>query len=142
MTVWIESRKIRKESIEKRIEYAGDVNTIQKQGATELFINKHNIEIYDIAHARGITIAKKFVIFDETQNSSNATIKLIGTRIGEDSRIVFLGDYAQIDHPYLTKFRNGLVTLLKKAQNNDFLAGIQLRQTIRSDIAAWFQENL
>ena len=94
-----------------------------------------------IAHARGITIGKKFVIFDEAQNASNATIKLIGTRMGEESKIVFLGDWAQIDHPYLSKFRNGAVTLLKKALNSDFVAGIQLKQTIRSDIAKWFGDN-
>jgi PhoH-like ATPase len=41
----------------------------------------------------------------------------------------------------LTKYRNGLVSLLKKAQKDNFLGGIQLRQTIRSDIAGWFQEN-
>ncbi len=134
--------QIQKESFAKKVEYSGDVNTIQKQAATEYFINKHNIEIVDIAHARGITIAKKFVIFDEAQNASNGTIKLIGTRMGNESRIVFLGDWAQIDHPYLTKQRNGLVTLLKKAQTNDFIAGIQLKHTIRSDIANWFQENL
>lgn len=134
--------KMRKESINKRIEYAGDVNTVQRQAATELFMNRHNIEVYDIAHARGITIAKKFVIFDEVQNASNATVKLIGTRIGEDSRIVFLGDWAQIDHPYLSKFRNGLVTMLKKAKDDDFVAGIQLRHTIRSEVAGWFQQNL
>ncbi len=133
--------KMRKESFNNRIEYPGDVNTIQRLNATENFISKHNIEIYDIAHARGITIAKKFVIFDEVQNSSNATVKLIGTRMGSEARIAFLGDWAQIDHPYLTKFRNGLVSLLKKAQKDDFIAGIQLKQTIRSEIAGWFQEN-
>ncbi|MFW6308152.1 MAG: PhoH family protein, partial [Campylobacterales bacterium] len=74
--------------------------------------------------------------------SSNATAKLIGTRIGEDSRIVFLGDWAQIDHPYLSKFRNGLVTMLKKAKEDDFVSGIQLRHTIRSEVAGWFQKNL
>lgn len=133
--------KIQKESFEKRIEYAGDVNSIQKESATEHFIKKHNIEVYDIAHARGITIAKKFVIFDEAQNASNATIKLIGTRMGEDSKIAFLGDWQQIDHPYLTRYRNGLNTLLKKALGDNFIGGVQLKQTIRSDIANWFQEN-
>lgn len=133
--------KLQKESIAKKIEYHGDVNSIYSKEATEYFIQKHNIEIMDIAHARGISIAKKFVIFDEAQNASNATIKLVGTRMGGESRIVFLGDPAQIDHPYLSKHRNGLVSLLKKAKNDNFLAGIQLKQTIRSEIAGWFEEN-
>lgn len=133
--------KMRANSFNKRVEYSGDVNTIHRQSATETFIEKHNIEVYDIAHARGITISKKFVIFDEVQNASNGTVKLMGTRVGEDSRIAFLGDWAQIDHPYLSKYRNGLVSLLKKSQKNDFISGIQLHHTIRSDIAGWFQEN-
>ncbi|PAF41190.1 PhoH family protein [Helicobacter sp. 11S03491-1] len=133
--------RLQEQSLAKRIEYHGDVNTIQKKDATEYFLQKHNIEIIDIAHARGITIGKKFVIFDEVQNASNATVKLIGTRIGEGSRILFLGDWAQIDHPYLSKFRNGAVSLLQKALQDNILAGIQLRQTIRSDIAAYFGES-
>lgn len=133
--------RLQEQSLAKRIEYRGEVNGIQKQDATEYFLQKHKIEIVDIAHARGITIGNKFVIFDEAQNASNATIKLIGTRIGEGSRIVFLGDWAQIDHPYLTKFRNGALSLLSKALKDDFIAGIQLRQTIRSDVASWFGEH-
>ncbi|PAF47245.1 phosphate starvation-inducible protein PhoH [Helicobacter sp. 12S02232-10] len=132
--------RLQEQSLAKKIEYRGDVNTIEKRDATEYFLQKHHIEIVDIAHARGITIGKKFVIFDEVQNASNATVKLIGTRIGEKSRVLFLGDWAQIDHPYLTKFRNGAVSLLQKALQDDILAGIQLRQTIRSDIAAYFGE--
>ncbi|CAM3390200.1 PhoH family protein [Helicobacter labetoulli] len=133
--------KLQESSLAKRIEYRGEVNGIQKQAATEYFIQKHNIEIVDIAHARGISIGNKFVIFDEVQNASNATIKLIGTRIGQGSKIVFLGDWAQIDHPYLSKFRNGALSLLSKALKDDFIAGIQLRQTIRSEVASWFGEN-
>lgn len=128
-------------SMKNYIEYRGDVNTIHKEDATEYFLKKHNIQVVDIAHARGITIRKKFVIFDEVQNASNATIKLIGTRLGEDSKIVFLGDWAQIDHPFLSKFRNGAVSLLQKALSEDIIAGIQLRQTIRSSVAQWFGES-
>ncbi|TLD96563.1 phosphate starvation-inducible protein PhoH [Helicobacter jaachi] len=133
--------KLQEHSLAKCIEYRGDVSGIQKRDATEYFLQKHKIEIVDIAHARGISIGNKFVIFDEVQNASNATIKLIGTRIGEGSKIVFLGDWAQIDHPYLSKFRNGALSLLSKALKDDFIAGIQLRQTIRSDVASWFGAN-
>ncbi|WP_408941430.1 PhoH family protein [Helicobacter sp. MIT 99-5507] len=134
--------KLQESSLAKRIEYSGDVNTIEKRDATEYFIKKHNIEVMDIAHARGVSIARKFVIFDEAQNAQDSTIKLIGTRIAQDCKIVFLGDWKQIDHPYLSKFRNGAVTLLQKAQNSDFISGIQLKNTIRSDIAQWFEENM
>lgn len=132
--------KMQKESLAKRIEYRGEAKNQQRAEATEYFMKKHNITIIDIAHARGITISRKFVIFDEVQNASNATVKLIGTRIGEESRIVFLGDIKQIDHPYLSRNRNGLATLLKLASMDNYLAAIKLKQTIRSEIASWFED--
>jgi len=69
-------------------------------------------------------------------------LKLIGTRIGKGSKLVLMGDFRQVDHPYLTKNRNALVAMLKKAEEDDSIAAIQLRNTIRSDIANWFQENI
>ena len=131
---------MQKESFAKRIEYRGENKGEQRAEATEYFMKKHNISIIDIAHARGITISRKFVIFDEVQNASNATVKLIGTRMGEESRIVFLGDLKQIDHPYLSRNRNGLATLLKIASSDDYIAAINLKQTIRSEIAGWFED--
>jgi PhoH-like ATPase len=95
----------------------------------------------DIAHLRGTTISRKFVIIDEAQNMTNATLKLIGTRMGDETRLVVMGDPGQIDHPFLSKRRNALVSLLNKAQHNNFIAGIQLRHTIRSQVADWFDKN-
>lgn len=132
---------LQSQSLAKRIEYRGEAKSIEKEEATEYFLQKHKIEVVDIAHARGITISNKFVIFDEVQNASNATLKLIGTRIGDNSRICFLGDWKQIDHPFLSKFRNGAVSLLQKALHHDKIAGIQLKQVIRSEVATFFEEN-
>ncbi len=70
------------------------------------------------------------------------TLKLIGTRVGKGSIIILMGDYRQVDHPYLTKNRNALVKMLQKAKENDKIAAIQLTKTIRSEIASWFQENI
>lgn len=130
-----------KYSLDARVEYTGNTNSTKKENATEVFMKKYNIETMDIAHLRGTTISRKFVIIDEAQNMANATLKLIGTRMGEETRMVVMGDPAQIDHPFLSRRRNALVTLLNKAQNSNFIAGIQLRHTIRSEIAEWFGKN-
>jgi PhoH-like ATPase len=131
-----------KHSIEAQIEFTGNTNSTKRENATELFMTKYNIEVMDIAHMRGTTISRKFVIIDEAQNMTNATMKLIGTRMGDETRLVIMGDPHQIDHPFLSKRRNALVTMLNKAQHSDFLAGIQLRHTIRSEVANWFDKNL
>ena len=129
------------QSLAKRIEYRGESRGIDKEEATQLFLHKHRIQVMDIAHARGVNLHNKFVIFDEVQNASDATIKLIGTRLGEGSRLVFLGDYNQIDHPYLSRLRNGALSLLSRALEDDAIFGLQLRHTIRSKIARWFDKN-
>ena len=128
-------------SIDSQIEYTGNVNSVKRENSTELFMVNYNIEVMDIAHMRGTTISRKFVIIDEAQNMTNATLKLIGTRMGNETRLAVMGDTRQIDHPFLSKKRNALVTLLNKAQNSDFVAGIQLRLTIRSEVANWFDKN-
>lgn len=130
-----------KRSIDARVEYTGNTNSVKRENATETFMKKYNIEVMDIAHMRGTTISRKFVIIDEAQNMTNATLKLIGTRMGEETRLVVMGDPGQIDHPFLSKRRNALVTLLNKAQHNNFIGGIQLRHTIRSNVADWFDKN-
>ena len=130
-----------KYSIESQIEYTGNTNSIKRENATESFMAKYNIEVMDIAHLRGTTISKKYVIIDEAQNMTNATMKLIGTRMGDETRLVIMGDPNQIDHPFLSKRRNALVTMLNKAHHSHFVAGIQLHHTIRSEIANWFDKH-
>jgi len=131
-----------KHSIESQVEYTGNTNSVKRENATEIFMTKNNIEVMDIAHLRGTTISRKLVIIDEAQNMTSATLKLIGTRMGEETRLVIMGDSNQIDHPFLSKRRNALVDLMHKAQNHDFIAGVQLRHTIRSEVANWFDKNL
>lgn len=108
---------------------------------TEQFMKDNCIEIMDIAHIRGITLSNTYLIIDEGQNMSDATLQLIGTRAGKNTKIVLLGDFRQVDHPYLSKNRNALVTMLQKAQKDNSIAAIQLQKTIRSEVAAWFQDN-
>ena len=132
---------MKKRSIDSQVEYTGNINSMKQETATESFMVKHNIEVMDIAHLRGTTISKKFVIIDEAQNLTSATLKLIGTRMGDETRLVVMGDPNQIDHPFLSKRRNALVALLQKAKTENYIAGVQLRHTIRSEIANWFDKN-
>jgi len=115
---------------------------INKNEETEKIIKDYNISITDIAHARGITISNKIVIFDEVQNAPNSILKLIGTRLGDNSPIILMGDFKQVDHPYLSKEKNALVTMLRLAEKSNDIAAIQLKSTVRSEVAEWFEQNL
>jgi len=133
--------QMKEHSFDPHVEFSGDTNSIKEENATSAFMEKYNIEVMDLAHLRGTTISKKFVIIDEAQNMTHATLKLLGTRMGEGTKLAVLGDINQIDHPFLSKRRNALVALLQKAEKDHFVAGIILRHTIRSQTADWFDKN-
>lgn len=57
------------------------------------------IEVAPLAFMRGRTLANAFVILDEAQNTSPVQMKMLLTRIGENSRLVVTGDLSQIDLP-------------------------------------------
>jgi phosphate starvation-inducible PhoH-like protein len=55
------------------------------------------IEIAPLAFMRGRTLNEAFVVLDEAQNTTNAQMKMLLTRIGEKSKAVITGDITQID---------------------------------------------
>jgi phosphate starvation-inducible PhoH-like protein len=76
------------------------IGNFEKIIGKELYLklNESNqIEILPIAYLRGVNIDNAIVIIDETQNISIENIRTILTRLGDNSKMVFLGDVKQID---------------------------------------------
>jgi len=59
------------------------------------------VEIEALCFIRGRSIARRFFILDEAQQLTPHEVKTIITRISEGSKIVLIGDPAQIDNPYV-----------------------------------------
>lgn len=57
------------------------------------------IEIAPLAFMRGRTLSKAFVILDEAQNTTVVQMKMLLTRLGENSKMAITGDLTQIDLP-------------------------------------------
>ena len=57
------------------------------------------IEVAPLAFMRGRTLSNAFVILDEAQNTTAVQMKMILTRLGENSRMVVTGDLSQVDLP-------------------------------------------
>jgi phosphate starvation-inducible PhoH-like protein len=57
------------------------------------------IEIAPLAFMRGRTLSASYVIIDEAQNTTPVQMKMVLTRLGQDSRMVITGDLSQIDLP-------------------------------------------
>jgi PhoH-like ATPase len=61
------------------------------------------VEIEALAFIRGRSIARRFFILDEAQQLTPHEVKTVITRISEGSKIVLIGDPAQIDNPYVAR---------------------------------------
>jgi phosphate starvation-inducible PhoH-like protein len=57
------------------------------------------IEISPLAYMRGRTFKNAFVIADEMQNATPSQMKMLLTRLGDNSRMVVTGDLNQADRP-------------------------------------------
>jgi PhoH-like ATPase len=80
-----------------------------------LTIDKKVLEFLPLNFIRGMNIDNSYVIIDETQNFSRQEMRVILSRMGENTRCVCLGDVDQIDNSFLNKSNNGLNWIVKLA---------------------------
>ncbi len=72
------------------------------------------IRVKSLNFMRGRTFLRKFIIIDEAQNLSAHQMKTLITRAGPGSKVVCLGNIAQIDSPYLTETTSGLTYVVDR----------------------------
>ena len=74
----------------------------------EYMVKEQVIEITPLAFCRGRTFKNSFIIADEMQNATPNQLKMLMTRIGENSKIIITGDIEQTDRK---THENGLLDL-------------------------------
>ncbi|MDQ0244006.1 PhoH-like ATPase [Bacillus fengqiuensis] len=94
-----------------------------------------SIEVEALTYIRGRSIPDQFIIIDEAQNLTKHEVKTILTRVGERSKIVLMGDPAQIDHPYLDEYNNGLTYVVEKFKDQKISGHVNLVKGERSALA-------
>ncbi|KMK96646.1 PhoH family protein [Rossellomorea marisflavi] len=94
-----------------------------------------SIEVEALTYIRGRSIPDQFIIIDEAQNLTKHEVKTILTRVGERSKIVLMGDPAQIDHPYLDEYNNGLTYVVEKFKDQQIAGHVRLMKGERSGLA-------
>ena len=77
----------------------------------QALIEEKVIEIAPLGYMRGRTFKNSWIVADEMQNSTMSQMKMLLTRLGENSRLVITGDLDQFDRP---DERNGLEDFLDK----------------------------
>jgi len=108
----------------------------QRKGTLEeVLAGLKNVEIEALTYIRGRTLPHQYIIIDEAQNLTRHEVKTIVSRVGENSKIVLLGDPEQIDHPYLDSRTNGLTYLVEKFKDQPLAGHVHLIKGERSRLA-------
>ena len=94
-----------------------------------------SIQVEALTYIRGRSIPDQFIIIDEAQNLTKHEVKTILTRVGERSKIVLMGDPAQIDHPYLDEYTNGLTYVVETFKKEALSGHVRLIKGERSALA-------
>jgi PhoH-like ATPase len=96
---------------------------------------RNRIKIRSLNFMRGRTFLNRFVILDEAQNLTPKQMKALVTRAGPGTKLVCLGNIAQIDTPYLTETTCGLTYVVTLFQGWPHSGHITLRRGERSRLA-------
>lgn len=107
-------------------------------------IHSGALELEAMAHVRGRSIPKQFIIVDDAQNLTQHQATTIITRAGEGSKVVFLGDLSekQIDNHRLTPSNNGLAYVIDRFKGEDIVGHITMQTVVRSRLAQLGVEKL
>ncbi len=100
------------------------------------------IKIRSMNFMRGRTFLNRYVIIDEAQNLTPKQMKTLVTRAGPGTKIICMGNVAQIDTPYLTETTSGLTYVVDRFKDWQHSAHITLQRGERSRLADFASDSL
>lgn len=103
---------------------------------------RSKIKIKSLNFMRGRTFLNKFVLIDEAQNLTPKQMKTLVTRAGPGTKIVCLGNLAQIDTPYLTEGSSGLTYAVDRFKGWPHSGHVTLARGERSRLADYASDVL
>lgn len=103
---------------------------------------RSRIRIHSLNFMRGRTFLNKFLIIDEAQNLTPKQMKTLITRAGPGTKVVCLGNIAQIDTPYLTETTSGLTYVVDRFKAWEHAGHITLLRGERSRLADFASTSL
>jgi PhoH-like ATPase len=93
------------------------------------------VKIRSMNFMRGRTFYNRFLIIDEAQNLTPKQMKTLVTRAGPGTKVVCIGNIAQIDTPYLTETSSGLTYVVDRMKAWEHSGHVTLRQGERSRLS-------
>lgn len=120
---------------------AGDHQDSWSKAATNDLM-KHRIKIRSLNFMRGRTFLNRYIIIDEAQNLTSKQMKTLITRAGPGTKVICLGNVAQIDTPYLTETTSGLTYAVDRFQYWEHSGHVTLMRGERSRLADFASDAL
>jgi PhoH-like ATPase len=112
----------------------------EREATNDLLRSK--IKIRSVNFMRGRTFVNRFVIIDEAQNLTAKQMKTLITRAGPGTKIVCVGNVAQIDTPYLTETTSGLTYVVDRFKTWEHSGHVTLQRGERSRLADYASDAL
>ena len=110
--------------------------------AATMDLIRSRIKVKSLNFMRGRTFLNKYLIIDEAQNLTPKQMKTLITRAGPGTKVVCLGNIAQIDTPYLTEGSSGLTFVVDRFKGWPHAGHITLQRGERSRLADYAGEVL
>ncbi len=130
MTPWMGALEDNLDVLNKSDDEAGDWG----RAATQDLI-RSRVKVKSLNFMRGRTFLNKFLIIDEAQNLTPKQMKTLITRAGPGTKVVCLGNIAQIDTPYLTEGSSGLTYVVDRFKGWPHSGHVMLARGERSRLA-------
>ncbi|RKP52386.1 PhoH family protein [Trinickia fusca] len=111
------------------------------RAATQELI-RSRLKVKSMNFMRGRTFVDKYLIIDEAQNLTPKQMKTLVTRAGPGTKIVCLGNIAQIDTPYLTEGSSGLTYVVDRFKGWSHGGHVTLARGERSRLADYASDIL
>jgi PhoH-like ATPase len=96
---------------------------------------RSRIKVKSLNFMRGRTFLNKYLIIDEAQNLTPKQMKTLITRAGPGTKVICLGNIAQIDTPYLTEGSSGLTYVVDRFKGWEHSGHVTLLRGERSRLA-------
>ncbi|RPH62035.1 MAG: PhoH family protein [Burkholderiales bacterium] len=96
---------------------------------------RSRVKVKALSFMRGRTFSNKYLIIDEAQNLTPKQMKTLITRAGPGTKVVCLGNIAQIDTPYLTEGSSGLTFVVDRFKGWPHAGHVTLQRGERSRLA-------
>ncbi len=118
------------------------LNDESPSGSIDYVRSKANIQFKALNYIRGRSFQRAVILIDECQNLTPHQMKAIVTRAGEGSKVVCLGNLAQIDTPYLSPTSSGLTYMTERFKGFRHGGHMQLEGVPRSVLAEYAESHL